>query len=492
VSTCAHTFLSKELVLGLTALASLLFSFFLSRDSERCHLNLTSLYLPPCHAAITMGPHLINGHAPPLRHIDLSYNPLDSDRSAHELIYRIQPKWREGPGDIEIVKFTDGITNNVCSTSLLYGTCLSTHLRQLLKISKRRPGLTQSEIDRESILLRAYGNNTEILIDRDREATSHALCAELGLASPLLARFNNGLLYRYIIGQVCTPKDLVLERVWRGVARRLGEWHARLPVDSVSGGQSNVSNGANDCSTTPPPASLTPAQQQPSHSDLASRMPVPNIWSVMQKWTEALPCASPKQQARKDLLQQELERSFHDLDNSRGLGKYGFVFGHGDLLSANVIMLPPSSAAGSKPPAQQEVAFIDYEYATPCPAAFDIANHFAEWGGYDCDYNMLPTRSVRREFLQEYLQSYQAHSDEDVPDTMLELLLAEVDRYRGMPGLYWGIWALIQATISQIDFDYASYAEVRLGEYFAWRTEGSGSATGTAEKPLRERRWAEN
>lgn len=31
----------------------------------------------------------------------------------------------------------------------------------------------------------------------------------------------------------------------------------------------------------------------------------------------------------------------------------------------------------------------------------------------------------------------------------------EVDRYRGMPGFYWGIWALIQATISQIDFNYA-------------------------------------
>ena len=74
----------------------------------------------------------------------------------------------------------------------------------------------------------------------------------------------------------------------------------------------------------------------------------------------------------------------------------------------------------------------------------------------------------------------------------VERLFTEVDAFRGIPGLYWGIWALIQATISQIDFDYAAYAEVRLGEYWAWRAEQSGErARGGAEMPPRERRWAE-
>ena len=57
-----------------------------------------------------------------------------------------------------------------------------------------------------------------------------------------------------------------------------------------------------------------------------------------------------------------------------------------------------------------------------------------------------------------------------------------------MPGLYWGIWALIQATISTIDFPYAEYAETRLAEYFAWRAERDGVAQA---KTVRERRWAE-
>lgn len=142
------------------------------------------------------------------------------------------------------------------------------------------------------------------------------------------------------------------------------------------------------------------------------------------------------------------------------------------------------------------MTFIDYEYAVPSPAAFDLANHFAEWGGFDCDFSVLPTRSQRREFIAEYARAYFAllpdNVDDKLVDAEIEKLAAEVDVYRGVPGFYWGIWALIQATISQIAFDYASYAEVRLGEYWAWKAEVDGGRAARGEEvPLRERRWAE-
>lgn len=139
----------------------------------------------------------------------------------------------------------------------------------------------------------------------------------------------------------------------------------------------------------------------------------------------------------------------------------------------------------------ETVSFIDYEYAVPSPAAFDIANHFAEWGGFACDFGVLPTRSTRRDFIDEYIKSYVSHTQMGSTDGLTSRLFEEIDMFRGVPGLYWGIWALIQATISQIDFDYAAYAEVRLGEYWAWRAEEDGSrAKEDKEKPLRERRWA--
>lgn len=152
-----------------------------------------------------------------------------------------------------------------------------------------------------------------------------------------------------------------------------------------------------------------------------------------------------------------------------------------------------SSSATAPAPNETSVTFIDYEYATPSPAAFDIANHFAEWGGFDCDYNVLPTRSQRRDFIAQYARRYfelLPDSSELGVEAEAEKLFEEVDLFRGVPGFYWGIWALIQATISEIDFDYASYAETRLGEYWAWKAEFDGSrAKSGTEMPLRERRW---
>lgn len=103
-------------------------------------------------------------------------------------------------------------------------------------------------------------------------------------------------------------------------------------------------------------------------------------------------------------------------------------------------MLPPKNGATQSHQNVEEVHFIDYEYATPSPAAFDIANHFAEWGGYDCDYNMMPTRSIRREFLTEYVKSFVQHggkgADSD-QQKVVEKLFHDVDRFRGIPGFYW-------------------------------------------------------
>ncbi|KAI9372490.1 kinase-like domain-containing protein [Aspergillus egyptiacus] len=401
-----------------------------------------------------------------VRYIANSYNHADSHASALRLVLTLNPHWEGPENKIEFVRFTDGITNT------------------LFKAINRKPGLTEEEIDKEAVLMRAYGNHTEILIDRERETNSHALLARYGLAPPLLARFNNGLLYRFLRGRPATHQDLVTESVWRGVARRLGQWHAVLPI---SGAEVMATKGSLLDSVE------VSADGQPVKADdlnvIQPRRPGPNIWSVLQRWILALPAATDAQRERRRGLQKELEWVVREFDHGQGLGEDGLVFAHCDLLCANVIIRPEDECSED---GIETVNFIDYEYATPSPAAFDIANHFAEWGGYDCDYSMMPTRTVRRQFLTEYVRSYAQHRE--LPDSsqaeIVDRLFEEVDRFRGLPGLYWGIWALIQAQISQIDFDYASYAETRLGEYYAWREETDGSR-GEKEIPLRERRWAQ-
>ncbi|KAL1862219.1 hypothetical protein Plec18167_000994 [Paecilomyces lecythidis] len=408
------------------------------------------------------------------RYIAQSYNHADSQASALRLVLTLNPHWEGPENNIEFVRFTDGITNT------------------LLKIVNRKPGLTDEEIDNEAVLMRAYGNHTEILIDRERETRSHALLASRGLAPPLLARFQNGLLYRFLRGRVTAPTDLVKSPVWRGVARRLGQWHAVLPISEAASPTS--------AETGPPSRPLdvdSQDDQEPKADDIVPikpRQPGTNIWTVIQRWILALPTQNEEQRLRRRNLQKEFEKIVAELDDGTGIGQGGLIFGHCDLLSANVIILPRKDGASTPQDGVETVNFIDYEYATPSPAAFDIANHFAEWGGYDCDYNMMPTQSVRKEFLKEYVAAYSQHGGipESAVDETVDKLYKDVDRFRGIPGFYWGVWALIQATISQIDFDYASYAEVRLGEYWAWRRELDGSrARAGEEMPLRERRWAQ-
>ncbi|KAL8729890.1 MAG: hypothetical protein Q9166_004447 [cf. Caloplaca sp. 2 TL-2023] len=411
-----------------------------------------------------------SNHDSGIRRLPLSHNSADSQASALRLVLTLFPDWETADGKVEFIQFKEGITNT------------------LLKAVKRRPGFTDKQINDEAVLIRAYGKGTEVLIDRERETQSHSLLCKHDLAPELLARFQNGLMYKFIRGQVCKSQDLTQERIWRGVAHRIAEWHALLPV--ISSPTSTAVNGSDDPLFTQPSSQARLSAE--AINNITPRKAAPNVWTVMQKWIFALPTASEKERQRNDKLQEELERTVADLADVPSLGDDGLVFAHCDLLSGNVIV-HPHDPEGSR--SVETVSFIDYEYATPAPAAFDLANHFAEWGGFECDYKVLPTRSVRRAFIEEYLASYTFHTK--LPSNMdhktyANRIFNEVDAYRGVPGLYWGIWALIQATISQIDFDYASYAEVRLQEYWDWRAEESGEREKEGrDMPLRERRWAE-
>lgn len=173
------------------------------------------------------------------------------------------------------------------------------------------------------------------------------------------------------------------------------------------------------------------------------------------------------------------------------------MFCHCDLLSANIIILPePATADPERSPdaGRLSVMFIDYEYGMPSPAAFDLANHFAEWAGLDCDFSLLPTRAERAAFITEYLvEHHRILGSRPVRSEDVDGLMAEVDLWRGVPGFFWGVWAHLRATTADINFNYTEYAGMRLDEYRDWKAELDGSRERDGkEMPLRERRWAQH
>lgn len=244
-----------------------------------------------------------------VRFIPLTYNQAESQTSALRLILTLRPEWEHSDGKIEFVRFTDGITNT------------------LLKVLKKRPGLSAEEIDNEAVLLRAYGQGTDLIIDRDRETQNHELLMQHNLAPTLLARFHNGMLYRFIRGAVTSPADLRTEEIWRAVARRLAQWHAVVPcLPSTRQSLSAEVNGSEELGIPAP----TPSKKDPALQDaidnVAPGKPAPNVWTVMQKWIYALPVASEAEMLRQADLQKELTRLVAEFSNRPGLGENSVSF----------------------------------------------------------------------------------------------------------------------------------------------------------------------
>lgn len=129
-------------------------------------------------------------------------------------------------------------------------------------------------------------------------------------------------MYRFIRGRVCTSEDLRQEHIWRGVARRLAEWHARLPISVEIGTNSPKAKAETNARKLP---SLLPATlgQLPEVAEaLTPEQANPTIWNVLQKWIYALPTQTEPQKRRKVGLERELQRTVAELGHLTGLRQH--------------------------------------------------------------------------------------------------------------------------------------------------------------------------
>jgi ethanolamine kinase len=136
--------------------------------------------------------------------------------------------------------------------------------------------------------------------------------------------------------------------------------------------------------------------------------------------------------------------------NGLDLGDKDIVFCHNDLLSANIILDEKENS----------VSFIDYEYGSYNYRTFDIANHFCEWAGFECDYSNYPNKELQKQWIKIYL----IHKNEFLVDLegQIQKYLFEVEIFKKASHLYWGLWGLLQAAISDIEFNYYEYSMKRL------------------------------
>lgn len=139
----------------------------------------------------------------------------------------------------------------------------------------------------------------------------------------MLARFKNGLLYCFIRGHVTSAADLLQPSVWKSVARRLGQWHAVLPIATSNESSEASAPLTQDCFDLGIPEEALKTLPEDNITPIRPRQPGPNLWTVLQKWILALPVQTKEQRQRQKDLQTELQRTVAELDDGSGIGDNG-------------------------------------------------------------------------------------------------------------------------------------------------------------------------
>jgi len=299
------------------------------------------------------------------------------------IVKTLIPSWENLQSqDIDTKRLTGGMTNYLYAASTTKSSSITT------------------------VLVRMYGNQTELIIDRKMELENIDRCHKNGFGPRLFGAFKNGYVYEYFDGRPIPPEELH-KCVWNApLATEVARWH-RQPLLKTE--------------TT-------------SH-----------VWHTIEGWLTLVPEAYTVENKQKNWKhiggRSKVKEELEILKNMADQSQSPIVFSHNDLLGGNVIVNEKTGV----------IKFIDFEYASTNYQAFDIANHFNEWAGFEADYSRYPNKEQQVEFYTSYLTEWlgKTPSEQDV-----HKMYVQVNKFALVSHFYWGVWALVQGAISMIDFDF--------------------------------------
>ncbi|XP_051123717.1 probable choline kinase 1 isoform X2 [Andrographis paniculata] len=292
-----------------------------------------------------------------------------------------------------------------------------------------------------TVLVRIYGDGLDIFFDRYHEIQTFKCLSEQGYGPKLLGQFHKGRVEEFIHARTLSAGDLRNPEISGLIAAKMRQFHE---LD----------------------------------------MPGPKrvlLWNRMRKWlaeAKALCAPGVAKEHQLDRLEKEL-----GLLEKMVSGKHQeIVFCHNDLQYGNIMIDGKN----------ESVTIIDYEYASYNPVAYDIANHFCEMAAdyhtdtpHVLDYSKYPDRKEQRLFVQNYLKS----AGQEPSEAAIEQVLDDVEKYALASHIFWGLWGIISAHVSNINFDYMEYARQRFEQYWlrkpeTFRPRGSHCVQGRRQDSL--------
>ncbi|KAG5648208.1 hypothetical protein DXG03_006163 [Asterophora parasitica] len=344
------------------------------------------------------------------------------------------------PGNISIHKVSGSLTNAVFFVSY--------------------PSVRTSR----TVLLRIYGFSSGSLISRPRELhTLHILSSQYRIGPRVYGTFENGRVEEYFKSTTLTPSDIRDPTISRWIGARMAELHS-VDIEVVE-------------NTSPE------TRGEGKGWEIGARK---NVTSWLGPAEEVLALSSVKDTVRAELDLQTFKQEWNKYlawlstvdDTHNGSRR---VFAHNDTQYGNLLRLQDSKDFVDE---HRQLIVVDFEYASPNPASFDIANHFHEWtANYHSDVPHLlnpsryPTYKERRNLYIAYL-GHTGTSGGETPmldDAELEVQLENLDKqvryWSPASHAMWAIWGIVQASeylegnVEDFEFDYISYAICRLAAF---------------------------
>lgn len=282
------------------------------------------------------------------------------------------------------------------------------------------------------VLFRIEGEGTELMIDRKQERENIQVLHAAGCCPPLYAVYNNGIAYGFVNGETLDENTVRDPTIRKLIAKEMVRMHS-------------------------------------IHPD--SQVPVAGLWKKLSQFLELSPSGFPDNPDKhkqyesticpKHVLEQELCKLRDHLEALNS----PVVFCHNDLLLKNIIY---NEGKGS-------VHFIDHEYAMYNYEHFEIGNHFCEYAGVDdVDFSRYPDKTYQLDWIRYYLECQAEHNGgavSDITDRDVEDCYVKANKFALAAHFFWGLWGLVQARFSKLDFDFLDYASLKLGEYFTRKDE---------------------
>ena len=325
-----------------------------------------------------------------------------------------------------------------------------------------------------TVLVRVFGTSTERVIDRERDGILFELLSQLRIGPSLLGAFGNGRVEQFIDGgRTLEPDDMAHPDIAPLVGAAVGAFHRVLRDDAASQHPELWGTMAGWLAE----AEAVEAEGTPLAEAVGSMFGGRGMAAARERlqWAEARLQPGPAAAAARERLRWAEARlqpgpaaaaagsEPGSADASARAVARAFaretVLCHNDLLGGNLLLVP----------AESRVQLLDFEYSAPGPRAFDWGNHFGEHGAMECDFGKhYPAGTAAK---MPFLRAYMRAAAPDIvaeaeaagaAGALWEELALEADRFAVAGHLFWGLWAVVQARWSEVEFDFAAYAVLRL------------------------------